>query len=116
MSMQKIGEYAFLVGAIIAIIAGLATGAITGSTAGAVSALLVVLGIIVGLLNISEKETTPFLVAAVALVVSGTAGFSAIPLGIGNIINSIVQNLAIFVAPAAVIVALKAVYALASSK
>ena len=119
MSMQKIGEYAFLVGAIIAIVAGLASGAIAGSTAGAISALLVVLGIIVGLLNISEKETTPFLVAAIALVVSGTAGFAAINSivpTVGTIVDSIVQNLAIFVAPAAVIVALKAVYALASSR
>ncbi len=119
MSMQKIGEYAFLVGALIAVVAGMAASWVTGGAAGAISALLVVLGIIVGLLNITEKETTPFLVAAIALVVAGTAGFGAINQivqGLGTIIDQIVGNLAIFVAPAAVIVALKAVYALASSK
>jgi len=64
---------------------------------------------------ITEKETTSFLVAAVALLLAGTANFSAIP-GIGQYIAQILHFVGIFVAPAAVIVALKAVYALGRGK
>ena len=114
MKLEKVGEIAFFAMIIIAILAGLA-----GASGGAVSAVLVVLGIIVGLLNVTEKETTPFLIAAIVLIVAGTVGFAAIDeiaLGVGTIIDTIVANIATFVAPAAIIVALKAVYALASRK
>jgi len=37
---------------------------------------LVILGLIVGFLNITERKPTPFLVAAVALLVTGTAEVS----------------------------------------
>lgn len=112
----KIGEWAFLVSIVIAVLAGLAsaTGAIA-AWSGGITALLVILGIIVGFLNISEKETTAFLVAAIALVAAGTASFSAIG-AVGSVIDSILGFIGNFVAPAAVIVALKAVYALGKSK
>jgi hypothetical protein len=110
MDMRKVGEWAFLAGVIIALLAGIAMpGDATAITA------LVVLGVIVGLLNISEKETTSFLVAAIALIVVGTAGFAAIDTivtGLGTMINNIVANIAVFVAPAAIIVALKAVWSM----
>ena len=117
MKSAKIGEYAYIVSVVIAVLAGLAAGFM--SVPPAITLLLVVLGVIVGFLNISEKETTPFLIASVALIVAGTAGFVAIngllpPLG--TIIGSIVRNIAVFVAPAAIIVAVKAIAALASAK
>ncbi|HLD48938.1 MAG TPA: hypothetical protein VJB11_01100 [archaeon] len=126
MKSAKIGEYAYIVSVIIAIAAGVIAPfiqPITPTTAfvdiAGVSLLLVILGVVVGFLNISEKETTPFLIASVALIVAGTAGFVAIngllpPLG--TIIGSIVRNIAVFVAPAAIIVAVKAIAALASAK
>ena len=114
MKNKKMGEYAFLVGVVIAVLAGIASGSVA-AYAGEITAVLVLLGVIVGLLNITEKETTPFLVAAIALVVAGTAGFSPIP-AVGTIIDSIVGMIALFVAPAAIIVALKAVYSLASGR
>ncbi len=113
MTTEKLGELAFLASVVIAVLAGLV--ALDASMVGNVTALLVVLGIGVGLLNVSEKETTPFLVAAIALVVSGTVGFGAVPT-VGMYLDKIVGNIATFVAPAAVIVAVKAVYALASKK
>lgn len=113
MSTEKVGELAFLAGVVIAVLAALVT--LDAAMLGNVTALLVVLGIVVGLLNVSEKETTPFLVAAIALVAAGTAGFGAVPT-VGGYLTGIVSNLATFVAPAAVIVAVKAVYALASKK
>jgi len=76
--------------------------------------LLVVLGTIVGFLNVTAKETTEFLVAAIALIAAGGAGLNVIVWGnIGIYLQSILSNITVFVAPAAVVVALKAVFELA---
>lgn len=114
MKMEKVGELAFLAVVVIAVLAGLLQ-----ATSAWVAVLLVVLGLVVGLLNVSEKETTPFLIASIALVAAATASFSPIDsvvAGLGSVIDAILKNIATFVAPAAVLVALKAVYALASKK
>jgi len=108
---QKVGGWAFILGVLIAIIAGLAAGAIV-SYAGYITLLLVILGLIVGFLNIGDKEIQAFLVAAIALMAVGTANLAAIPI-IGIYLAYIVQNIAAFVAPAALVVALKAVYNIA---
>ena len=123
MKTGKIGEWAYLVSVVIAVLAGVAAAAGFGASAW-VAVLLVILGAVVGLLNISEKETTAFLVATVALIVaslgadptgaSGTfAVLNVIP-GLGTLINAIVANIAVFAAPAAIIVAVKAIMNLAS--
>lgn len=114
MKMEKVGELAFLAVVVIAVLAGL----LQASSAW-VTVLLVVLGLVVGFLNVSEKETAPFLMASIALVVAATATFGPIDTvipGLGSVIDAILNNVATFVAPAAVLVALKAVYALASKK
>ena len=108
------GEWAFIIGVLIAIVIGLFTGNIGENVQGWLVLLLVVLGLIVGLLNVSEKETTPFLIAAAALLITGTAGGSlAIIPVIGGYLQDIVQNIAVFVTPAAIVVALKAIQSLA---
>ncbi len=119
MSMAKWGEYAFLLGVIIAIIAGIAVvasgepaGEALGSLAPIVAGVLFIIGIVVGLLNITDKEVTPFLVAAIAFLLTATVPWGLIP-AIGEYIRQILIYTAAFVAPAAVIVALKAVFALA---
>ncbi|MBW2973515.1 hypothetical protein KY346_03930 [Candidatus Woesearchaeota archaeon] len=103
---SKIGHWAFIVGIIIAIIAGLVPAWQTPT----ITWVLVILGLVVGLLNITAKETIEFLVAAIALLVIGSAG--AIP-ALGTIILSILANIVAFVAPAALVVALKSIYSLA---
>lgn len=118
MSMAKkptsIGHYAFLVGVLIAVLAGLLGGVLNIAFT---SAILVLLGLIVGFLNITRKETTTFLVAAIALIMIGTAGITAvtsllgfIPYDLGEFITAVLANLVAFVSPAALIVALKAVW------
>ena len=109
---SKMGEWAFIIGVIIAVVVSLFK--VNNTISGWLVLLLVVLGLVVGLLNVTEKETTPFLVAAAALLITGTAGSSlAIIPVIGGYLQSIVQNIAVFVAPAAIVVALKAIQALA---
>ena len=117
MAGKSTSEWLYIIGVIIAVLAGLA--AVTGWTNPWIWVLLVVIGIVVGLLNISEKESNDFLVASVALVVAGTVGFTALNtavMGLGTLIDAIVKNIAVMVAPAAVITAVKAVHGLASKK
>src|SRR3989344_8070442 len=73
---RKMGEWAFIIGVLVAVIIGLFSGSLQENTSGWLILLLVILGLIVGFLNISESETTPFLVAAVALLITGTASES----------------------------------------
>lgn len=108
-SAPKVGEWAFLVGTLLAIVLGVFPAALPQLT---VTSVLVVLGLIVGLVNITSKESHTFLLAAVALLVAGSAGYGVLP-GIGNYLGSVLTNISTFVAPAAIIVALKAIYDLA---
>jgi len=108
----KMGEWSFIGGIIIATVVSLFK--VSDAVGGWLLLLLVILGLIVGLLNVTEKETTPFLVAAAALLITGTTGSSlAIIPVIGGYLQNIVQNIAVFVTPAAIVVALKAIQSLA---
>jgi hypothetical protein len=106
MEMQKIGAPAFIVGVIIAILASLVTFDVV-----IVSGVLIVLGLIVGLLNVSDKEMVPFLVAGVGLILTKSA-MSTLPPAL-SIVSTIMGNIAVFVAPAVLIVGLLAVWKLA---
>lgn len=115
MVSEKVGAWAFILGVVIAIIAGLAASALDAITAGYITLVLVILGLIVGLLNIEDKQVTGFLIAAIALIAVGTANLSAIPY-VGLYLSVMVINIAAFVAPAALVVALKEVYDIAKGK
>ncbi len=107
MDLGELGHWSFIAGVILAILAGL----LGAAYADMVAMVLVVLGLIVGFLNISEKEVSDFLIAAIALLLTGAAGLEALPV-VGMYLGPILTNIATFVAPAVVIVALKAVYEL----
>lgn len=80
-----------------------------------VTSALVVLGLIVGLINVTEKETQPFLVAAVSMVIVAymtRTGIEAVPL-IGEVLKSTLNGIMTFVSPAVLIVALKQIYTMA---
>ncbi len=119
---EKIGEWAFILGVVIAIITGLAAG-ITGgiaTTSGQwIALVLVILGLVVGFLNIQDKDIFNFLIAAIALM-SGGIMMSLSPLDtlispLGTTLTSIFRYIVVFVSPAALIVALKAVYNLSKT-
>lgn len=104
--MEKIGTWAFLLGVLISIIVGLQPIWRTP----AVIWTLIVLGVIVGFLNVKAKEVTEFLVAVIAiLIVAAFSGFAEL----GAIVRTMLSNIITFVAPAALVVALKAVWDLA---
>jgi len=104
-----IGHWIFLLGIFLAIVLGVIY---PGKTI--VASILVLLGILVGLLNITSDEVHGFLIAAVALIVSAKS-FELLPL-IGTAVESIMKYIVIFVAPAATIVALIAVWKLANKR
>jgi hypothetical protein len=104
--MGQVGFWAFIVGLVVALIAGIVAPANS-----VVAIILLVLGVIVGFLNITAKEITLFLVAAIALILVGNA-FAVITIGdIGKFIGQILAYIATFVAPAAIIAAIKALWA-----
>ena len=109
----KIGEWAFIAFVIIAILAGLAAGMGGGTALGWVTLVMVILGIIVGLTTITTKEASTFLMAAIALLVANAGGIflviDQVIAPLGTIINAILNNIAAFVAPAAIILAVKAI-------
>ena len=107
--MAKIGAWAFLAGLLIAVILGLLTSAISTT----ILTILVVLGLVIGFLNITEEEVHGFLMASIALLLVGSAAnISVLPL-VGNMITSVLNNIVLFVAPAALVVAVKEIFMMA---
>ncbi|MCK4477090.1 hypothetical protein KAU88_00975 [Candidatus Bathyarchaeota archaeon] len=138
METDEIARYAYIAFLVIAIIAGLAVGFMAFSahadvgvdetgfdetgvadTNGYVILIMLILGIIIGLTSITMKEVTPFLIATIALMVAATGGVWAPLLKIEvlqvfyYIATAITTYIAAFAAPAAVIIAIKAVLAMA---
>ncbi len=114
-ALAKVGSWAFILGVIIAVVAGLVD---LGGNSATVTGLLIALGMIVGFLNVTGKETTAFLLASVSLVFVSKFGaevMGAVPT-IGPYINGVFGAILTFVVPATIIVALKAIYALAADE
>jgi len=103
------GELAFLFGIALAIVLSFFPDTSDRTMPGLVLALL---GLIVGLFNITYKETNSFLVAAIVLLLVGSAGLDFLPY-IGEWLGTAFINISHFVAPAAMVVAFKTVIDLA---
>ncbi len=108
---KRFGHYAFIVGMILAVALALIPEMPDQPTA----VILVVLGLIVGLLNITHRETQEFLVSALVLMVF--ASVTALTLGrIDTRLITMWSNVLLFVAFAAVVVALKTIIVLAEER
>ena len=108
----NIGEVAFLAGILIAVIAGILTTFNVGIEETLVRGILLLLGTVVGFLNLKKEEYTNFLVVGlVFLIPGGLEVFSKIP-----VISQLLSNISVFVAPAVLIVAIKALIDLAATK
>ncbi len=109
--LHRVAHYSFFVGLLIAIVAGLFRNLVGPEI---LVTTLVILGTLVGLFNLTAKETTPFLVASIALMLAGIVNLGLIP-GVGLYLRSILSNIVVFVVPGAIIVGLKAIWNLASN-
>ena len=106
--MEKVGRIVFIIGVVVSIIAGFITSYW-------IFPILTILGLIVGFLNVTAKEVQSFLLAAIGLVIISAFGsdqINALP-QIGSTLGRIYVALLTFVSPAAIIVALKAIYSVA---
>ena len=108
--MDLIGKWAFVAGVVIAVLVGILSSAI-GMTA---AIILVLIGLIVGLLNISSKEATPFLLAGVSVIIA--TSFGAATMAIIPTAARVLSAIMIMVVPAVIIVALREVFSMAKDK
>ncbi len=121
--------YLLWAGVLLSLILGLAQGGLMTldfTVTGIVTTLLVLLGLAIGFMNITEKEKRDFLIASVALLLTwqpfvqaaaamamaAPSSWMAMLLGF---ITGFLNGVAILVAPAALVVALKAVKEMAES-
>ena len=74
---------------------------------------IIIVGLVVGLMNLKGTKTNNFLVTITALLVIGNAGLF-ITQGIGGLVGGMMINIIAFIVPSAVLIALKAVYEMAT--
>ena len=103
--MALVGKGSFIVGLVIATAGGV------GFEQAWFGWVLAVLGLIVGFLNIGDKESRTFLLAAIALIVAANA-VGAIPF-IGEVVTRVIVNLVLFLGGAVLVVAVKSLFAVA---
>jgi len=103
-----VGSWAFLLGVVLAFVLGL-----LGEVSDVWIIVLVIIGLIIGLLNISEKETTPFLVSGVILIVSSALGRNVFYNV--QVLSHVLDALLIIFIPAIIVVAIRNVFNLAEN-
>jgi hypothetical protein len=118
MELEKVSEWAYILVVVIAVVMGLVVGYMAwsgsvGDVDGWIMLIMLILGLIIGLLSITTKEVTPFLIATIALVVAASANVWAPLQSIHALLYDfavyILKYIVAFAAPAAVVVALKSV-------
>lgn len=109
MAKGQTGKWAFLLGLLVAVVAAFVAFAPWDGV------LLLVLGLVVGWMNVGDKDATAFLVAALGLSlgVGFIGAVSILGAQVAGWVTAILGNAVAFVGAAALVVAAKAVYALA---
>lgn len=102
MNTAKIGKWAFIIGLVVAVLAGLFF------QPGWAIWVLAILGLIVGLLNVTAEDTRAFLLASIALTLSATA-LNTLPI-VGAALSFILPFVVAFVAGATIVIALKELF------
>jgi hypothetical protein len=105
-----VGPVAFYIGLLIVLVAAFAT------PSGWLFVALGVLGVIVGLLNITARETGPFLLATIAFIVAALGMQRLIPIAIPVELTRLAANLTVLVGAAAMVVAVRAIYEAAKGR
>jgi len=119
--LAKVGEIAFIIVVIVAIVAGLVCTKLSAAQISWIYIALMILGVIVSLTTITEAEVGQFMMAALVLLVASLAantilGLTTVAATAVTTVQGIVLNIMAFVAPATIIPSLKAVYNLARKK
>jgi len=125
--MEKLTRYVYLAFVIIAIVLGLVAGYLKyandpsfDTVNGGVTLILLILGIIAGLVSITEKEVTPFLICAIALLAAAASNVWEPLKSIHEVLywwaTIILNYIVAFAAPAAVITAVRSLLPLVKEK
>lgn len=116
-----VGPAAFYIGLLIVLVAAFI------APSGLLYVALGVLGVIIGLLNITPRQTGPFLLASIAFIVAawgmltlitlafGAAGLT-IPTALTKELLRLATNLSVLIGAAAMVVSLRAIYEAAKSR
>ncbi|MFA5259228.1 MAG: hypothetical protein WC979_07195 [Candidatus Pacearchaeota archaeon] len=117
-SKKLIGAWAFLIGVLVAVVVGVIGDSLSSGLQVWVLGILVLAGILVGILNVNAKETSGFLLAALALVIVSFMGGNVIDsFGTVKIIGPMLKNILLYLlvlfVPTTIIVALKSVFEIA---
>ena len=102
MNRELIGKWAFIIGLVLAVLAGIFF------QPGWAIWVLAILGVIVGFLNVTAEETRGFLLASIALTLSATA-LNTLPV-LGAALSYILPFVVAFVAGGMIVVALKELF------
>jgi hypothetical protein len=132
MELGKITRYVYIAFVAIAVVMGLVVGYMAYSanlhwydtsvidTNKWVTLIMLVLGIITGLISITEKEVTPFLIATIALLVASVTDVWSPLSNIHELLyywaRAILNYIVAFAAPAAVITAVKSMLPIVKEK
>ncbi len=110
--IQLIGSATFIIGVILAIIAGF------WPLSEVVTSTLIISGLIVGFLNVTPKESNNFLFVTLVLAVISSMGGQVLGQldAVGGFLQNVFSAMILFIIPAGVVVALKAIYSLAENE
>ena len=114
--IDLVGPAAFYIGLLIALIAAFI---IEAPPSGWLYVVLGVLGVIVGLLNITARETSPFLLASIAFIVAAFGMQNLIAeagVSVQAELTQLAANLTTLVGAAAMVVSLRAIYEAAKGR
>ena len=108
MSLDMVGKWSFIIGLVIAILAAF----ITVVSDVLFLLILFVLGLLVGFLNVTNKNSSTFLLGVITLLLLGAGSLGALSvLGVvSGYLESALGNFIAFVGAAGLVVSIKAVF------
>ena len=115
------GARAFLIGVVLAIVAGVLGASYLQELYPPILGVLVILGIALGFIRVLPDDVNKFLLASVSLVIVSYAGSEAIrnveflSINIGNIVSSTLVALLVLLVPATIIVAIKSLFSISQT-
>lgn len=111
-NIVKAGKLAFIVGMVIAVMSGLYIGYTGEGLNKFVISILILIGFIIGLINITPKETVPFIVSVISifLVLSLGGDFLKVVDIFGPYFDGILKSMMILFIPSMIIVSLKTIW------
>lgn len=123
---SKYGAWLFLLGVLLALLVGVFSSLdVVAQNLGTLYGVLALLGLIVGLINVTAKESDSFLIATIALMLTAASLAPALLLladlnpalkSVADAVTGLLGALAVFVSPAAAVVAVRSIYHLASNR